>query len=211
MALAIVVTCLVVTADPASAATITATAGGNMTVHNTTSTSTDTISGSSGTGGTGCGNTFVITTTPVTTGTSVTWNITTFSRVNRFVLGGVHYIEEITRTASTAGTVSSGTTNWSLNTATLTLQVIVANATNQSSTATDCLKTTTKCRFNTVNLSLTGTYTGNIHSPAVSDTFAITGSGTLGTVFPGCTAPFTTYSGGTATFATHSGHVTGVV
>jgi hypothetical protein len=90
------------------------------------------------------------------------------------------------------------------------VNAVIYNASNTSSTATDCGKSTQKCRFSTPTVSLQGTYTGNLHAPAVSDTLSLTSAGNLNTVQFGCSAPFTTYSGGTVTGTSIQAHVTSV-
>ena len=210
VALATAFACLAMMGSPASAAVITADiTAGTVTLINSLGTVTDTIPLGPGvtTLGTGCANSIQVTTTETTT--SITqWNITTFSIISRFTLGGVYYIADLQRTGSTAGTVTAVTTTGAtLNSATLTLDARIFNATDQSSTATTCAKGTAKCRFAVVTLSLQGTYSGNLHTPTTSDTANLSGSGTLPTTTPPCTAPFTTYTAGSVTVTGLVAHV----
>ena len=211
VALATVLGTVALLGSPASAAVIVADiTAGTVTLINSTGTATDTIPLGPGvtTLGTGCVNAIEVDTTETTTSISH-WNIDVFTIVSRFTLNNVYYIVEATRTASTSGTVTAVTTTFAaLNTATLTLAVNIYTATNQSSTATDCLHGTTRtCRFANVNLSLQGTYLGNIHTPTTSDTANLTATGTLGATSPPCNAPFTTYNNGTITIAGLVAHV----
>jgi hypothetical protein len=196
VALTTALACLVLLAGPASAAVVNGTiTGGTITLVNSTGTSTDTISLPSGTPlGTGCASSFTVDIS--TTGTSATnWRITGFASISRFPVGTSWFIADLSWKSSTSGTVTGPAT---LNSSGLALDLRIWNATNQSSTATDCGTTTLKCRFATVNLNLQGTYSGNIHSPAASDTINLTALGALGSPFP-CTSPFSTYHLGTTT------------
>ena len=208
------VACLAIMASPASAETLTGTVtAGTLTLINTTGTLTDTVPlGSTGTLGTGCANSVVAATNYSTTTGVTTWQITTFATVSRFKLSTTWYIADLTRTASTAGTVTSVTsTSATLNASTLTLRFDVFSATDQTNTGTSCAHGTTRtCRFSSVNLSLQGTYSGFISLPGISDTDSLSSTGTLGTTSPPCSAPFTSYSGGTAIVTGLVTHVTGV-
>ena len=195
VALATAFACLVLLASPASASVLTGTITGNITLINSTGTTTDTFPISST--GTGCVNDVEITVNNTTTSTT-TWQITGFHTITRVPWFGGWFIAEMTRTSSTTGTVTGVTgTGATLNFGTLNLNYVFYGATDQSTTSTDCTKSTLRCRFSNVGLSLQGTYSGNVHTPATSHTVSLGGSGTLGTTTPPCNAPFTTLNGGT--------------
>ena len=214
VALATTFACLALLADVASAATLTVDiAGGTITFINTTATSTDEIPLGPGvtTLGTDCASSIVVTTTATTTSVTA-WNITTFGVVFRFKWATTWYIADMTRTSSTSGTVTAvTTTSATLNSSTLTLAINFYTATDQTDTGTSCSHgTTRKSRFASVSLSLQGTYsgsTGNIHTPTTSDEGCMSGAGTLGTVTPPSTAPFTTYNAGTLTITDLAVHL----
>ena len=197
--------------SPVSAATATADiTSGTVSLINSTVTVTDTITLGPGvtTLGTGCANSIVVTST-TTTGTSVThWQVTAFSTIGRFKLGTNWYIAELSG-SSTSGTVSSvTTTSATLNSATISLSATIYAATDNTDTGTSCAHSDTRtCRFNNVSASLQGTYSGNIHTPATSDTATLNGTGTLGTTSPPCVAPFATHNGGMVTIANLVAHV----
>ena len=202
--------CLAMLASPASAATLTADiTGGTVTLINSGGTVTDTIPLGPGVTalGTDCANNVTVVVNNTATSTT-TWQITAYATISRFQLGTTWYIADLQRTASTAGTVTAVTTTTAtLNAATLSLDARIYNTTFQSATDTACTKSTIKCRFANVALSLQGAYAGNIHTPAASHTATLNGSGTLGTTTPPCTTPFTTYNGGTVTVANLVAHV----
>ena len=214
VALATAFACLALMGSPASAYDITGEiTGGTVTLINSTGTSTDTIPLATGGGtlGTNCVSNIQSQLTGSTT--SVTsWGISVLQTVGRFKLGTTWYVAELTRTASTTGTISSiTTTTAALNTATLTLAANIYTATNQSDTSTDCSHGTTRtCRFANVLLGIQGIYLGNIHLSQVSHTVTLTATGTLGTTTPPCNAPFTTYNGGTVTVTGLTFHITAV-
>ena len=196
---------LALLANPASAAVITADiTAGTVTLINSGVTATDQIPVGPGvtTLGTDCAITVVITT--VATTTSVThWQITTWAVVARFKVNTTWYIVDESRTSGASGTVTGVTTTAAnLNSSTLTLSTNIYVATDQTDTGTSCAHGTTRtCRFASVSLSLQGTYSGDIHNPATSHTASLSGTGTLGTTSPPCSAPFTTYNGGTIAIA----------
>lgn len=197
-----------VPASPASAqnpyGVVTGTA---LTFINSTSTITDSIPLTGSTWGTSCYSGFDIALNNTTTSTT-TWQVTSFSTKGRFQLGGVYYVLQLTRTYSYSGTVNA---TWgSLNSATLGLNATIWNASSQSTTATDCVTSTTKCRFPGVSLSLQGTYGGSLHTPWPSDTVTLWASGLLGGTTPPCTVPFTTYSHGSVT-GLITAYITGVI
>ena len=214
--------CLALMGSPASAATITADiTAGTVTLINSTMTATDQIPLGPGVTelGTNCVNGITVNTTETLTGTTVTsvthWQITGFTIVSRFKLSATWYVAELTRTGGNQGTVTgivvpttTTTGSATLNASTLTLAANIYTATNQSDAATTCEHGTTRtCRFASVALSVQGTYSGDIHSPLMSHTASLTGSGTLGTTTPPCNAPFTTYNAGTVTIAGLVAHV----
>ena len=212
VALATAFVCVVALASPASATTATGeVTGGTITLINSTGTVTDTITLGGGTsGGTGCSSSITAVTNTTTTSTT-TWQITGFATVGRFKLGTTWYVAALTRTNSTAGTVTSVTTTTAtLNSATLNLNAVISNTTFQADTDTSCTTSGAKCRFSSVAISLQGTYSGNIDGIAISDTIHVTGTGTLGTTTPPCTTPFTTYNAGTVTGASITAHVVSV-
>ena len=192
---------LALLANPASAATINFdVTAGTVTLINSTGTATDTIQVGPGvtTLGTDCVNLSTIATTETTT--SVThWQISGWAVVVRVKLNTTWYILEETRTGGAAGTVTAvTTTSATLNSSTVGMAMNFYTATDQTETGTSCAHGTTRtCRFANVNLTLQGTYSGDIHNPAASDTASLSGTGTLGIATPPCVAPFTTYNGGT--------------
>ena len=216
VALASAFACLVVMAGPASAAaTLTGTVtAGTVTLINSTGTATDTIPLGTGATGTGCSSDVVVFTTGTTTITG--WEISTFVIRGRFKLSTTWYVAELDKTTSTTlntpGSVTSiTTTSATLNSSLLNLSANIFVATDQTDTGTSCAHGTTRtCRFANVGLSVQGAYSGNINSPAVSDTATVSATGTLGTTTPPCSAPFTTYNGGTVTVTGLTAHVTGV-
>ena len=214
VAVATALACLAVLATPASAATLTAvTTGGTVLIENSTGNLSDTLTITPpGTLGTDCSRTAVGVVNNTTTSTT-SWQVTSYSTRTRFQLSGAGtwYIFTVTLNSSTAGSVTGVTgASATLEPATVSLSAVVQNTTFQSATDTACTVTTTKCRFLNVALTLQGTYSGNIHTPAVSDTATWTGSGTLGAAFAGCTAPFTGYSGGTGTVTGLTAQITAV-
>ena len=212
VALATTLACLALQATPASASLLglNITAGTMTLIASTgTGTVTDAIPFIPSTG-TGCGDGMGVTATP--TASVNAWAFTSFGYVGRFKVGTTWYVAHLARTGGTSGTVTSVTTTGAtLNSAGLTLRLDIYVATNQSATSTDCSFGATRfCRFANVNVSLQGTYSGNINSPAVSDDFSLTGSGTLGTTSPPCSTPFTTYNAGTVTFTGLTANVVSV-
>jgi hypothetical protein len=200
--------CVASMASPASAATLSGTiTDGSLTLHNSTSTVTETLSSSTGGSGsgTGCGTTgsFEL--------TSTTARVLTISSTVRFKLGTGHHVAVLTLLASTSGTLTGvTTTSANFSSSTVTLRAELYTATNTSSTATDCTHGTTRtCRY-TATLHISGTYTGNEASPAISDTAVVNSTPAAITVTPPCAAPFSTYIGGTAAVSGLTIHVTSV-
>ena len=214
VALATAFACLALMGSPASAAVITADiTAGTVTLINSTGTTTDDIALGPGvtTLGANCANSIAVTTTASTTSIS-NWNITTFAVVARFKLGGTWYVASLQRTGSVAGTVTAvTTTSATLNSATLNLDARIFTTAFQNDTDTECTTNGNKCRFSGVALSLQGTYSGDLHNPAVSDTASLNGTGTLGATSPPCTTPFTTYNNGTVAVTGLVAHVLSVV
>ena len=211
VALATAIACLGLAGSPTSAVTLVGEiTAGTVTLINSTGTATDTIPlTTGGTLGTGCASNLKAFVNNTTTSTT-TWQVTEFNTIGRFKLGTTWYIAELTKTGSASGTVTTVTTTTAtLNSATLALSANIYTATDQSDTATTCAHGTTRtCRFANVSLSLQGTYSGNLHTPAVSDGVSLTSTGTLGTTTPPCNAPYTTYNGGTVTVTGMTAQVT---
>lgn len=198
VALATALACLVLVATPASATTTHSATITGGTLKFRTGGGTTGFLGSQpplGTTGSGCGSTLSI----EEDGATGAFEIVQFSSTARFtVVGNNHYIAVMTRQGSTAGTYSGG----AITSATLSLRVTLFNATNSSSTATDCAHgTTVVCRY-TMTLHLTGTYTGM----TTSGTVQLGGTGTV-TGLP-CTPPFSEYTAGTAEAVSWGFHLT---
>ena len=209
VALAAVLAHLAILAGPASAGTVTGpVTGGSMILTNSTGTITDVIPVGGATGGTDCSSSAQVNLNG--TATSVTtWQITGYTTVFRFGFYLAWYVAVETWVSSTPGTVTGITgTSATLNSAGLTLRLDIYLATDQSDSGTSCAHgTTRRCRFGNVNLTVAGTYQGNIHNPATSDTITFAGAGTLGTTTPPCVAPFTTYTNGTVAFTNVTIHL----
>jgi len=182
-ALATVFACLALMASPASATTH----GATITSGNFTLVSEDgSVSQNfpwAGSGGTNCGHTLEI------DETATAWNVTQYSSRARIPFIFNAYIIVITRTGSTAGTVS-GTT---LNASTLSLDVKFYNVLNNSP-ATDCNTTgSPRCQY-TATLSLSGTVTG--WTPSSTGTISYP-TAPLAWGGGSCAAPHATFFDGT--------------
>ena len=205
VALAAVFAHLAILASPVSAAVVSFdVTAGTVTFINSTGTATDSFPLGPGvsTLGTACSVSTQITTTASTT--SVTnWQVTSWSVIDRIELNNVWYIQDQQRTGSTTGTITGiTTTGATLNASTINLAINLYTATDQSDTSTNCTHGLTRiCRFANFGYSLQGTYSGNIHTPATSDTATLNGSGGMGTTSPPCFTPFTVYNGGSVTVA----------
>ena len=198
--------CLALMASPASAATVTGlVTGGTVTLVSSTGTVTDTFSIGNPVGGTGCAKDITL---DVTTSTA---QLTGLSSVSRFALSTTYYIMETLLTGSTPGTLTNVTsTSATVTSATVTYQVNIYSASNQSSTATDCAHGTTRTCRATMTLSFSGSISGDVSSPAVSDTASLSAPPATMTMTPPCSAPFTTYVGGTASVSGMTLHITSV-
>lgn len=193
VALATVATCVVMSASPASAATMTALINtGSFTFTNSTGTAADLVPSRSA--GSGCTSSATM-----DLGTT-TAQVTALSSIARFQFTttgttGTWYVVETTLASSTAGTLT-GTT---ITSAGVVLQLDFYVATSQTATGGCTHGTTRSCQWTNVSAPLSGTYTGNPASPSFSETAKLSGYGTLGATSPPCSAPFTTYNGGTTT------------
>lgn len=157
--------------------------------------------------GTGCTKTASIdvTHTQTTTGTWVgTINVTTFTMVQHMVFNGNHYVVTIARTSSGSGTIATTGTSGSISSMSISFQIEVRAAANNSSTNFDCVPTgTVLCRLRWTS-HYAGTYTHDnplATSLSGSDVMTVTtttpASITLG--IGTCQVPFATLNGGSAT------------
>lgn len=206
------VACLAVMTPPAgavmTAATFQITAGSsNVRLQNGTSILDIPLGGSAGTG---CSTNLDALFDVAATSTG-TVRVTDLTSIGRFTVGATHYVAEINDVI--AGAVT-GTVNGTSNAIAGVVVRVTANiylATNTSSTATDCAHgTTVTCRYSNVNLTFGGTYTGNLHSIAVSDSAALTSAASTTLVGLPCNPPFSVYTGGTATVTSLGIHITSI-
>lgn len=211
VALATAFACLMVLSTPAGAVVVNATAAitsGNVRLQNGTSILDIPLSGTTGTG---CGTTLAISFDINSTGTTGTVAVTALTSTGRFTVGTSHYVAVLSLVSTvTAGTItgSSGTTGTAMTGLVLRIGALLYNASNTSSTATDCGLGTQVCRYNNVTATFSGTYSGNIHDTVLaSDTAALTSTASGALQGVPCNPPFSTYTGGTATVTAMGIHI----
>ena len=193
VALATALACLALMAGPASATTHSAAITGGSIVLTATNTLVLTFPWG-GTAGTGCGHTLDL------DDTASTADVIGYSSATRFTLGTGAFVAVVTRTASTAGTVS-GT---SVSSSTLALRFDIYFAAN-ADPATDCAIGTQVCRLRTT-LYFAGTLTGWSVSSTGSLSYP-TASAVL-SVPPGCVVPFSSWNGSAVTGGPLAFHIT---
>lgn len=198
-ALATAFACLALLSSPAGAVVtdVTATIStGNVRLQNGTSILDIALGGG---GGTGC-STNIDAQFDVAATSNGTVKVTDLTSIGRFQAGTTYYVAEMNDVI--AGQVTgaiNGTTN-AISGVGVRITATIFTATNQSATATDCAHgTTVTCRYSNVNLTFSGSYTGNIHSIATTDSAALTSAASTTLVGLPCSPPFSTYTGGTAT------------
>lgn len=202
VALATALASLVLMASPASATTHATTITGGTFSATPTGTLTFPTLAFGGAAGAGCGSTVALDVDHVAN----TATIPTFTSLHHFTWFGSHFVSTMTRTASTAGTIGSG----SVSGVGLSLSIAIRNAATNTSSNVDCATTGNVLCTWRVTFAFYGNYTqsgtGSIGS---SDTFSLSSpSATVTLAIGTCYVPFTGLNGGSASINGLTGHVT---